>query len=367
MSHELRTPMNAILGFSQLLEYDGTLTDEQNDNVQEILKAGNHLLELINEVLDLSKVESGHINLSLEPVEVCSVVEECLGLVTPLADKRDIRVSHRGLQGIAVRADRMRLKQALLNLLSNAIKYNREGGSVHLDVDSGDDGALRIRVTDTGPGISGERLSELFQPFNRLDAESSNIEGTGIGLTITRRIVELMGGSVDVESEPGVGSTFWIDLPVESLNKLDDDGAAIGATTTTLADSTAQHTVLYVEDSPANLKLVAQILGRRPHIHLLTAHTAELGIELALARRPELIMLDINMPGMDGYQVLKVLQSDPTLTSVPVVAITANAMPSDIERGKAAGFSEYLTKPIDVAAFMQTLERHLTTDVENDA
>ncbi|MHB0917820.1 MAG: ATP-binding protein, partial [Thiobacillus sp.] len=369
MSHELRTPMNAILGFGQLMEYDATLPDEHQDNVQEILKAGHHLLELINEVLDLSKVESGHVDLSLEPVEVCLVVEVCLALVGPLADQRDIQLSHKGLKGKAVRADRTRLKQALLNLLSNAIKYNRDGGSVRIEVQLEGADRLRIRVSDSGLGIPAGRLKELFQPFSRLDAENSDIEGTGIGLTITQRLVEMMGGAVGVESEAGAGSTFWIELPLESVADvaqdrpgLVDDGAA------PIRLEAAQHVVLYIEDNPSNIKLIAQILGRRPHVHLLTAHTPELGIELAQSRRPELILLDINMPGMDGYQVLEVLKADARLQAIPVVAITANAMPRDIERGRAAGFADYLTKPIDVAGFFGMLDRCLLPDPqEKDA
>jgi len=358
MSHELRTPMNAILGFGQLMEYDADLPEEHQDNVQEILRAGRHLLELINEVLDLAKVESGHIDLSLEPVEVCPIVDECLSLVGPLADKRDIQLSHKGLKATAVRADRTRLKQVLLNLLSNAIKYNRDAGSVRIEVRLEGADRLRIRVTDTGPGIPASRLAELFQPFNRLVAEHSDIEGTGIGLTITRRIVEMMGGSVDVESEVGVGSTFWIELPLESAPgpaRVPEGPAADGAVPLPHIEA-AQHTVLYIEDNPANIKLVAQILGRRPHIHLLTAHTPELGIELALARRPELILLDINLPGMDGYQVLEVFKADARLKAIPVVAITANAMTRDIERGLAAGFVDYLTKPLDVRHFHRVVD-----------
>jgi len=352
MSHELRTPMNAVLGFGQLMEYDASLPEEHLDNVREILKAGHHLLELINEVLDLAKVESGQIDLSLEPVEVCPVVDECLGLIGPLADKRDIQVSHIGLKGAMVRADRIRLKQALLNLLANAIKYNREGGSVRLDVRPEGEDRLRIRVMDTGPGIPAGRLAELFQPFSRLDAEGSNIEGTGIGLTITQRIVEMMGGSVGVDSEIGMGSTFWIELPRESMaDARDHQGAASDGDTPAPHMDAAQHTVLYIEDNPVNIKLVAQILGRHKHIHLLTAHTPELGIELALIRRPELVLLDINMSGMDGYQVLEAFKAAPQLKAIPVVAVTANAMVRDIERGKAAGFADYLTKPLDVAHF----------------
>jgi PAS domain S-box-containing protein len=359
MSHELRTPMNAILGFGQLLQYDDTLTAEQQDNVGEIVKAGDHLLELINEVLDLAKVESGSIDLSLEPVEVCAIVEECLSLVSTLAARRDIKISHNGLKGTAVRADRMRLRQVLLNLLSNAIKYNREGGSVMIEVQTEGTDRLRINVTDTGLGIPAKRLAEVFQPFNRLDAEISNIEGTGIGLTITRRIVELMGGSVDVESEVGVGSTFWIELPMETMNEQEKQSATGKHVILAQLNDEAQHTVLYIEDNPSNIRLMAQILGRRKHIHLLTAHTPELGIELALARHPELILLDINMPGMDGFQVLSVLKAEASLQNIAVIAVTANAMSRDIGSGLAAGFSDYLTKPIDVPLLHGLLDKHL--------
>ncbi|MDP3347766.1 MAG: ATP-binding protein [Hydrogenophaga sp.] len=373
MSHELRTPMNAVLGFGQLMEYDDTLPAEHLDSVREILKAGHHLLELINEVLDLVKVESGQIDLSLEPVEVCPVVAECLDLVGPLAAKRGIQVSQIGLAGAMLRADRTRLKQALLNLLGNAIKYNREGGSVLLDVQTEGDDRLRIRVTDTGPGIPAARLNELFQPFNRLGAENSNTEGTGIGLTITRRIVEMMGGSVDVRSEVGVGSTFWIELPLESApnpelgqpQREPDEGTPDGAPERHL--QMPQQTVLYIEDNPSNIKLVAQILGRRKHIQLLTAHTPELGIELALGHHPELILLDISMPGMDGYQVLEIFKADARLKAIPVVAVTANAMTRDIERGLAAGFNDYLTKPLDVARFHAMVDACLALTGKNNA
>jgi len=294
----------------------------------------------------------------LEAVEVCAIVDECLNLVATLAEKRAIRISHSGLKGAAVRADRTRLRQVLLNLLSNAIKYNRKGGSVKLEVRPEGAERLRIRVTDTGPGIPAERLAELFQPFNRLDAENSNIEGTGIGLTISRRIVELMGGTVEVESEVGVGSSFWVELPLESLpgSDLDHAGAAADSASPGQSIDATQLTVLYIEDNPINIKLVAHILGRRKHIHLLTAHTPELGIELARVRRPELILLDINMPGMDGYQVLEVLKADASLKAIPVVAVTANAMTRDIERGKAAEFADYLTKPLDIRHFHRVVD-----------
>ena len=353
MSHELRTPMNSILGFAQLMAHENTLSVEHRDFVQEIIKAGDHLLKLINEVLDLAKIESGHIELSLESVEVCPVVDECLSLVSSFADKRKIHMSHGGLENVTVRADRTRLRQVLLNLLSNAIKYNREGGSVKLKIQPAENN-LRILVTDTGLGISETRLKELFQPFNRLDAENSGIEGTGIGLTITRRIVEMMGGKVDVESEIGIGSTFWIELPRETGgNSLHQQNrhADISMLQMTAAPDVVQHTLLYIEDNPSNIKLVSHFFGQRKNIRLLTARTPELGIEMAKTRNPDLILLDINMPGMDGYEVLNVLKADDRLHATPVVAVTANAMANDIARGRAADFADYLTKPLDMFKF----------------
>jgi PAS domain S-box-containing protein len=364
MSHELRTPLNSILGFAQLMACNDALSAEHKDFMREILKAGDHLLELINDVLDLAKIEAGHIDLSLEPVEVCAVVDECLSLVSNLASKRSVQISHNGLQGVMVRADRIRLRQALLNLLSNAIKYNREGGSVKLKVQPEGQKHLRILVTDTGNGITAKHLTELFQPFNRLDAENSGIEGTGIGLTITRRIVEMMGGTVDVQSEVGVGSTFWIELPLESMVETvlpDEVGADIRDIALTAQHQAPQRTVLYIEDNHSNIKLVAHIFGQRKHVHLLTARTPALGIELARTRHPDLILLDINMPGMNGYEVLEVIKTDARLKAVPIVAITANAMSRDIERGLAAGFAAYLTKPLNIVKFYSVLDKILET------
>ncbi|MHA7881294.1 MAG: PAS domain S-box protein [Saccharospirillum sp.] len=359
MSHELRTPMNAILGFSQLLAYDEALSEEHQDNLKEILKAGEHLLSLINEVLDLAKVESGKVDLSLEPVSLSDVADECLSLVSSLAQQREIQLEDAIAPVLTARADRTRLKQVLLNLLSNAIKYNHDGGRVTLDAHARQPDRIRIEVTDTGPGIDPARQRELFQPFHRLDAELSGIEGTGIGLTISRRITELMGGVVGVESTPGTGSTFWIELPLEVATAPETERTP-GTALTGQADASVtcepQKTVLYIEDNPANLKLVTQIMGHIPDVHLLTAHTPSLGIELATARQPDLILLDINLPGMDGYQILEILKADARLRHIPVIAITANAMPRDVERGKAAGFFDYLTKPLDVSVFLQRVQ-----------
>ncbi len=369
MSHELRTPMNAILGFGQLMQYDDTLPEEHKDSVHEILKAGGHLLDLINEVLDLAKVESGTLNLSLEPVALCPMVQECKALIAGMAERRNISLYLECADDIMMRADRTRLKQVLLNLLSNAVKYNRDAGSVKLELQYPGQQYLRILVKDTGPGIAADKLQGLFQPFNRLGAENSEIEGTGIGLTITRHIVEMMGGSIGVDSEPGVGSSFWIELPLEQQTNPADGkkNAELEANSYECCGKACQdvaHRVLYIEDNPANIKLVTQILATVPHLSLFTAPTPALGLELAVSRKPALILLDINLPGMDGYQVLKVLQAEPGLQHIPVIAITANAMASDIQRGKAAGFAEYLTKPLNIDRFLKSVERYIRGDAK---
>ncbi|GAB4267058.1 MAG: hypothetical protein Kow0065_17750 [Methylomicrobium sp.] len=358
MSHELRTPMNAILGFGQLMEYDDTLSDQHKEDVREILKAGRHLLDLINEVLDLAKIESGTLSLSIEPVSVAPIIDECLSLVSTQANQRQICLRYHAHKSFSVRADQTRLKQALLNLISNAIKYNREGGAVTIEARLKDDAHLSIEVSDTGCGIPANRFPELFQPFHRLDAEYSGIEGTGIGLVITRRIVEMMGGTIEVESEVGIGSRFLMTLPLATADSLLADESEMAdefREPSPMMDS-EQRLILYIEDNPSNIRLVSQILERQRHVRLITAHTPELGIELARAHCPDVILLDINMPNLNGFQVLTVLQNDPIVRSTPVVAITANAMPRDIERGKAAGFAAYLTKPLDITRFISVLD-----------
>jgi signal transduction histidine kinase/ActR/RegA family two-component response regulator len=364
MSHELRTPMNAILGFSQLMEIDEELSQEQHENVQEILKAGRHLLELINEVLDLARVESGTIRLSLEPVDLAPVLEECLGFVQSSADRRGISVVNQVEQDYRLQADRTRLKQILLNLLSNAIKYNREKGSVSISASTESSG-LCISVTDTGHGIPADRMNELFQPFSRLAAEGSGVEGTGIGLSITRRLIEMMHGSISVNSAPGMGSCFSVTLPLSSAaepteagtdNPRPVDGARQVFDPATRA---CRFKVLYIEDNPSNLLLVTRAFDRLPDIELISAHNAEFGIELAFSQSPDLVLLDMNLPGMLGSDVLQVLRSDSRLNHVHVIAVTANAMPSDVSRGLSNGFSDYLTKPIDVNHLIATVKHHL--------
>ena len=361
MSHELRTPLNAVLGFTQIMQCDDALPAEHKQHLTEILKAGKHLLLLINDILDLAKIESGRIDLSIEPIEAGPVIEESLSMVSTLALKRGIQINSTGELHRMLRADRARLKQALLNILTNAIKYNRDNGSITLDVLQSGEDRVRIRITDTGIGIAPERIKELFHPFNRLGFENSGIEGTGIGLSITRRIIETMGGSIAVTSEVGIGSSFWVELPANSHAGNEQDLAVLSNDDVISMHDIKlnQYLVLYIEDNPANLRLVAQMLAQRKHITLLTAHTPELGIELARERHPALILLDINMPVLDGYQVLKIFQADPNLKDIPVIAVTANAMPRDIERGMRAGFTDYLTKPLDLMRFKSILDKYL--------
>ncbi|MFD2233763.1 PAS domain S-box protein [Phaeospirillum tilakii] len=354
MSHELRTPMNAILGFSQFLEMDATLTASQRDSVLTIYQAGRHLLDLINEILDLARIEAGRIDLSIESVPVEPVLTECLDLIAPLAQERGIALIRRAAEpGLAARADRLRLKQVLVNLLSNAIKYNRPNGTVRILTRRTGPETLRLTVADTGRGIAPDRLQELFIPFNRLGAEYTDTEGTGIGLALSRRIVEAMAGRISVESHPGQGSAFSIELRAEPPDP--SRVAALPAAAPLADDRPVTATVLYVDDDPVNLKLLEQVFATMPQLRLVTAPTPGLGLDLARLRRPDLILLDINLPGMDGCEMLGRLRADPQTEAIPVAAVTALAMARDIERGLAAGFNAYLTKPIDIPLLVETV------------
>ena len=360
MSHELRTPMNAILGFSQLLEMED-LSEAHQKYVQEIKNAGFHLLALIDEILDLAKIEAGRIDLRPEPVDVGVLVQECIALVKNLADKMEVTIHSTGLTGQVLQADRIRFKQVMLNLISNAIKYNRSGGQIHVDAKESDQtGYLRIRVTDTGVGIAAAKIAELFQPFNRLDAANSDIEGTGIGLSLTRRVVELMGGTIGVESKLGVGSTFWFELPMEGCVNC----SAPEETSPLQADvgqqaSLKPHAIVYIEDNVVNLEMVTKILAYRQHIQLIPASTPEQGLELIRVHRPDLVLLDINLPGMNGFEVLKTLKDIQGCNDIPVIALTSRAMAHHIEEGRAAGFTDYLTKPLNVSQFLSSIDQHL--------
>ena len=358
MSHELRTPMNAILGFAQVLDMDDRLHADQRDFVGEILKGGHHLLELINDVLELSRIESGKVHLSLEALELADVVDECRALILPLADARRLTLAVALPASATLRGDRVRLKQSLLNLLSNAVKYNREGGEIRLAATPAGAGRLRVTVSDSGHGIAPERMHELFQPFSRLGAEQGSIEGTGIGLNITRRLVELMGGKVGAESTPNLGSEFWIELPLADAPTAEAPRRPVPPAPSAPGPGESRG-VLCIDDNPINLRLVARMLEIHRPLRLRTAHSATLGIELARAEPPDLILLDINMPGMDGFQALEILRGDARLRHVPVIAITANAMPRDIARGTAAGFDAYLTKPLNHALLVAEVDRFL--------
>ncbi len=367
MSHELRTPLNAILGFAQLLEI-GTPppTMPQKRSVDQILKAGWYLLELINEVLDLSMIESGKLMLSREPVALADLLFECRAMIEPQARKRGISLHFPRLErGNFVSADRTRFKQVLLNLLLNAIKYNRPGGSVAIECTLTNPDTMRIGVRDTGTGMAPEQMAHLFQPFNRLGKESGVEQGTGIGLVVTKRLVELMGGSIGVESVVDVGSLFWLELHVTSApqfaapHQSDSPSQPVCTPDTDGIDQQPLATLLYVEDNPANLELVAQLIAMRKDVRLISATDGSTGIEFARDLLPEVILMDINLPGISGIQALEILRSDPTTKHIPVIALSANAMASDIEQGMQLGFYYYLTKPIRVRDFMQTLDAAL--------
>lgn len=364
MSHELRTPLNAILGFAQLMEMD-ELNDEQHSWVKDILKGGNHLLKLVNDVLDLSKIEAGHIELSLEPVSVQYVIEETEKLLNPLFQSYRVSFKNEVRNDAVVRADLTRFKQVMINLISNAAKYNVKDGSIRVSCSTTtDERTLRIRIQDSGKGIAAEKLPQLFEPFNRLDAEGGSIEGTGIGLTICKDLIEVMGGTIGVDSEPGHGSTFWIELPIDVLPATTDVADNEIAQTPQDAENPRVYDVLYIEDNPVNLRLVTMVMGKRPHIRLHTAHEPLLGLGMAEADPPDLILLDINLPGIDGYEVLRRLKSMKETKNIPVIAVSANALEDDINRGIDSGFTHYVTKPINVKQFTQTIDEVLFTPPE---
>jgi PAS domain S-box-containing protein len=362
MSHELRSPLNAILGFAQLMESADPLpTAAQAARITQILHAGWHLLKLINEILDLAVIESGHVSLSKEAVSLAEVMDECRTMMEPLALERSIRMSFPRFDNpVFVRADMTRLKQIVINLLSNAIKYNREAGTVTVDCTVGAPDRVRISVKDTGAGLTPGELAQLFQPFNRLGQEARGVPGTGIGLVVTKRLAELMDGKLGVECVVGEGCRFWCDLSLTAApqlkTQLEEAAPPIRAP---LAPGAPLRTLLYVEDNPANMELVAQLIARCPDLRMISAVNATLGIGLARAHRPAVILMDINLPGISGIRALKILQEDPDTAHIPVVALSANAMPHDISRGLDAGFFRYLTKPIKVADFMNTLNAAL--------
>lgn len=366
MSHELRTPLNAILGFAQLLESGAPApTATQIVRLHQIIKAGWYLLDLINEILDLAVIESGKLSLSLEPLSLSTVLLECEAMIGPQAQQRGIKIIFDKVDpSWFAHADHTRVKQALINLLSNAIKYNRDHGMVEVKCIATPE-HVRISIKDSGAGLPPEKLAKLFQPFNRLGQETGTEEGTGIGLVVTKQLVELMGGSIGVESTVGVGSEFWIELVRDVMPQLAAEHVMSAELAPHAQGNVALRTLLYVEDNPANLMLVEQIIEGIPHVRMLSARDATLGIALARAHLPEVILMDINLPGLSGIQALKILRDDPATAHIPVLAISANAMPRDIQKGMEAGFFSYLTKPIKVNEFMNALDSALEV-VETD-
>ena len=391
MSHELRTPLNAILGFAQLLELD-ELSADQASSVDQIQVAGRHLLSLINEVLDISRIEAGRVSLSAEPVEVGDVLDEVATLLAPVAEASDVELSvdAGAPRARRVHADRQRLVQVLLNLGSNAVKYNSRGGSVAFRTSTGDNGRVRLEVRDTGPGIAHEQQDQLFVPFSRLGAERSGVEGTGVGLALSKQLVEVMGGAIGVDSVPGYGSTFWIELlPVEPLEPAAVAGRALpvdagagrgpqperaeaggGArsgpspvpppTSVPAPDVRGGGVVvLQIEDNPSNAALVEQVLAKRPGVRLVSAVEGLSGLQLARQHRPDLVLLDLHLPDLGGDELLHRLKAVPELADTKVVVVSADATPSRIREMLDLGVEGYLTKPVDVEALLRLVDNEM--------
>ncbi len=359
MSHELRTPLNAIIGFSDLLLYRKDLNSEIEDSIRHINTAGNHLLKLVDEALDLSKIEIGKLILCMETLALQSVLEECFALYNPMILKAGLKLNFNTQVDYLVHADRIRLKQALLNLLSNAAKYNSKNGSVTVSYKVTDRQCLRINVTDTGSGLSTDQQQHLFEPFERLGAENGAIPGTGIGLTITRQIVELMGGTVGVDSTIGKGSTFWLELEMshedlpETVKVLEQQ--------IMYPDPQVQQNqcIVYIEDDHINLRLVEGLFEQLTDYRLQTAETGSAGLNLISQQHPDLVLLDIHLSDMDGYEVLRKLRANPETEHIPVIAVTAGAMQEDINRGRKAGFDAYVTKPVNIQKLLKMMQKLL--------
>ena len=361
MSHELRTPLNSILGFGQLLQLDG-VEGAHRESVDQILRAGRHLLLLIDEVLDIARVETGELRMSPESILAAELVQESCALVAPLAQQRSIRLitDFGDCADVHVVADRQRLKQVLLNLFSNAIKYNREAGEIRCALRRDRGEQIAVDVSDTGAGMSDEQLARIFEPFERLGAEHGNIEGTGLGLALSRRLAEAMGGTLEVDSEPGCGSTFTVRL------------SAVAAPQT--AETTSEHVaveiagarkILYIEDNLANLRLVERVLKRHPQLTFLPAMQGSLGLELAREHRPDIVLLDLQLPDLQGDEVLIRLKAEPVTRHTPVVVLSADASPGQERRLREAGAAAFLTKPIDLPELLEVVGRWLSAPVED--
>lgn len=365
ISHELRTPINAILGFSQLLQLDSEspLTVSQNESVKEILKAGNHLLDLITEILDLAKIESGKLNISMASVPIKSIMDETISMIKPFANEHKIKIitSKIAITKEFVYADKIRLKQILINLLSNAIKYNKTKGEVIFYHERVND-KYKFHVIDTGIGLSDSDIAFIFKPFHRINDVNNMIDGTGIGLSIAKQLIELMNGEIFVVSEKGIGSHFWIELPYIETNTQQESKNFISLENETSLIESKSYKILYVEDNSANLRLVEHIINQISRdLKMLSAPSGELCIDLAILNKPDLILLDINLPGMDGYEVFKILKKHKITSTIPVIAISASAMAKDIEKAFALGFSDYITKPINIPVFIKKISNVLNS------
>jgi PAS domain S-box-containing protein len=358
MSHELRTPLNSILGFAQVLEM-GSLKPAELESVEQIMKGGQHLLTLINEVLDVARIESGRMALSLEPVLVAETMHEALDLIRPLAQQRAIAIVE-GLDGcFYVKADRQRLRQVLLNLLSNAIKYNVEGGRIEVACEARDNGFVRIAISDTGPGVPPEQRERLFRPFERLVGDSTAVEGTGLGLALSKGLVEAMEGAIGVESRLGEGSTFWIDLL--SADRPEDAWLDFNAPSEheIVPQCARRCVVLYIEDNPSNLALMQRVAGLRRDVQVLAAEQGGLGLDLARAHRPDLILLDLHLPDMPGLEVLQHLRRNAETRTIPVVVVSADATSDHIPQFLAAGAQSYMTKPFNISSVLRLFDETL--------
>jgi signal transduction histidine kinase/CheY-like chemotaxis protein len=361
MSHELRTPLNAIIGFGQLLSHQeaaGGSLERNRGFVQHIVDAGNHLLTLINEILNLAQIESGNVSISLEPVDLREVLEECHALTRTASAQRGIRLVFPMETTLSVNADRTRLKQVLLNLLSNAVKYNREHGAVIVECTPGDNGRIRVAVQDTGNGLTPDQLRSLFQPFNRLGLDRSTIEGSGIGLVLTKRLVELMGGTIGVHSTPGTGSTFWVDLRSAEPVSIGMAQPRPHLPEAVEADGSERQvaTILCVDDNRANLALITEALSLRNDCVVITATDGQAGVDMARSHSPDVILMDNNMPIMSGREAMRILQEDPATAGIPIIAVSAAAMPNMVSSGLAQGYFRYLVKPYDLVDLTDAID-----------
>lgn len=352
MSHELRTPLHAIIAFSDLILYEKDLDPKLEKHIQHIYKAGGHLLALIDDVLDLARIESGKISITVKPINLQTVLEECDSLIKPIALESGVEIAFDSHVDYIVDADHTGLKQALLNLLSNAVKYNQKPGSITVSYEVKNNKRLRINVMDTGMGLSSKQQQQLFTPFERLGAEFSEVKGTGIGLTITRELINMMGGAVGVESIEGKGSNFWLEL-------LLSNGKATSPQTTIkrkASYSQESKNIVYVEDDPINAHLLSGIIDKMTKHKLMIATTGTEGLELILQQLPDLVLLDINLPDISGYEVLEQMRAHPKAKNIPAIAITANAMMNDVERGEKAGFDDYMVKPVRAYELLKSIQ-----------